>query len=137
MNILSFSMVLTILPHLLREVSTRNLSLAFFHDFACTRMYMPLPFFPKQKPRYLKFRIANMLTVRLFSRFTFNCSFSSRYLILDSNSLSEARSLLASSTMSSALCRFRHSADYTEVETMPKLSFKHRRYHRFPLKISA
>ena len=27
--------------------------------------------------------------------------------------------------------------DYTEVETMPKLSFKHRRYHRFPLKISA
>ena len=28
-------------------------------------------------------------------------------------------------------------ADYTEVETMPKLSFKHRRYHRFPLKISA
>ena len=28
-------------------------------------------------------------------------------------------------------------ADYTEVETMPKLSFKHRRYNRFPLKISA
>ena len=28
-------------------------------------------------------------------------------------------------------------ADYTEVETMPKLSFKHRKYHRFPLKISA
>jgi retron-type reverse transcriptase len=28
-------------------------------------------------------------------------------------------------------------ADYTEVETMPRLSFKHRRYHRFPLKISA
>ena len=28
-------------------------------------------------------------------------------------------------------------ADYTEVETMPKLSLKHRKYHRFPLKISA
>ena len=28
-------------------------------------------------------------------------------------------------------------ADYTEVETMPKLSFKHRRYNRFSLKISA
>ena len=28
-------------------------------------------------------------------------------------------------------------ADYTEVETMPKLSFKHRKYHRFHLKISA
>ena len=27
--------------------------------------------------------------------------------------------------------------DYTEVETMPKLSFKHRKYHRFPFKISA
>ena len=28
-------------------------------------------------------------------------------------------------------------ADYTEVETMPELSFKHRKYHRFHLKISA
>lgn len=28
-------------------------------------------------------------------------------------------------------------ADYTEVETMPKLSFKYRKYHRFHLKISA
>lgn len=35
---------------------------------------MPLPFFPKQKPRYLKFEIANTLTVRLFSRFTFSFS---------------------------------------------------------------
>ena len=28
-------------------------------------------------------------------------------------------------------------ADYTEVETMPKLSFKYREYQGFPLKISA
>ena len=33
--------------------------------------------------------------------------------------------------------RFVRYADYTEVETMPKLSLKHRKYHRFPLKISA
>ena len=32
------SIVFTILPHLLREVSFRSLSLAFFHDLACTRM---------------------------------------------------------------------------------------------------
>ena len=32
---------------------------------------------------------------------------------------------------------FNKYADYTEVETMPKLSFKHRKYHRFHLKISA
>lgn len=33
--------------------------------------------------------------------------------------------------------KFVRYADYTEVETMPKLSFKHRKYHRFHLKISA
>ena len=38
---------------------------------------------------------------------------------------------------SSALCRNRHSADYTEVETMPKLSLKYRRYRGFLLIISA
>ena len=33
--------------------------------------------------------------------------------------------------------QFVRYADYTEVETMPKLSLKHSRYHRFSLKISA
>ena len=28
-------------------------------------------------------------------------------------------------------------ADYTEVETMPKLSFRYRKYQRFRIKISA
>ena len=37
----------------------------------------------------------------------------------------------------SALFRNRHSADYTEVETMPKLSLKYRRYRGFRLNISA
>ena len=69
------------LPHLLREVNMRSLSLAFFHGLACTRMYIPFPFFPRQNPRYLKFRIANTLTVRLFSLFTFNFSVSSRYFV--------------------------------------------------------
>ena len=33
--------------------------------------------------------------------------------------------------------RFTRYADYTEVETMPKLSFRYRKYQRFRIKISA
>lgn len=91
-----------ILPHLLREVSWRSLFLAFFHYFPWTRMWIPLPFFPKQKPRNLKFRIANTLTVRLFSRFTLSFNVSSRYFVLLSSRRYAARSLFASSTISSA-----------------------------------
>ena len=63
---------------------------------------MPFPFLPNAKPRNLKFRIANTLTVRLFSRLTVSFSLSSRYFVLLSKSLSEARLLFARSTMSSA-----------------------------------
>ena len=56
---------------------------------------MPLLFLPSAKPRNLKFRIANTLTVRLFSRFTMSFSFSSRYLVLLSKSLSDALLLLS------------------------------------------
>ena len=63
---------------------------------------MPFPFLPTAKPRNLKFRIANTLTVRLFSRLTVSFSLSSRYFVLLSKSLSDARLLLARSTMSSA-----------------------------------
>ena len=37
----------------------------------------------------------------------------------------------------SALCRFRHSADYTEVETMPKLFIKANSLKRFQISFSA
>lgn len=60
------------------------------------------PFLPNAKPRNLKFRIANTLTVRLFSRLTVSFSLSSRYFVLLSKSLSDARLLFARSTMSSA-----------------------------------
>ena len=63
---------------------------------------MPFPFLPNAKPRNLKFRIANTLTVRLFSRLTVSFSLSSRYFVLLSKSLSDARLLFARSTMSSA-----------------------------------
>ena len=62
---------------------------------------MPLPFLPNAKPRNLKFRIANTLTVRLLSLFTVNFNFSSRYFILLSKSLSDAHLLFANNTMSS------------------------------------
>ena len=48
---------------------------------------MPFPFFPNVKPRNLKVRIANTLTTRLFSWFTFNFSVPSRYFVLVSSSL--------------------------------------------------
>ena len=51
--------------------------------------------------------------------------------------LSAALELPTNIMQSSALCRFRNSADYTEVETMPKLSLKHRKYRGFRLNISA
>ena len=63
---------------------------------------MPFPFLPNAKPRNLKFRIANTLTVRLFSRLTVSFSLFSRYFVLLSKSLSDARPLFARSTMSSA-----------------------------------
>ena len=63
---------------------------------------MPFPFLPNAKPRNLKFRIANTLTVRLFSRLTVSFSLFSRYFVLLSKSLSDARLLFARSTMSSA-----------------------------------
>ena len=50
---------------------------------------MPLPFLPSAKPRNLKFRIANTLTVRLFSLFTVSFNVSSRYFVLLSSSLLE------------------------------------------------
>ena len=51
--------------------------------------------------------------------------------------LSAALELPTNIMQSSALFRNRHSADYTEVETMPKLSLKHRKYRDFRLNISA
>ena len=63
---------------------------------------MPLPFLPNAKPRNLKFRIANTLTVRLLSLFTVNLSFSSRYFVLLSKSRIDAHLLFANSTISSA-----------------------------------
>ena len=66
----------------LREVNSFSFDLNFFHVFAWTRTYMPLPFLPNATPRNLKFRIANTLTVRLFSRLTVNFSFPSRYFVL-------------------------------------------------------
>lgn len=71
-------MVRMILLHLLREVSWHSLSLAFFHAFTWTRIWIPLPLSPKQNPRYLKFRIESTLTVRLLSRFTFSFNVPSR-----------------------------------------------------------
>ena len=44
-------MVRMILLHLLREVSWHSLSLAFFHAFTWTRIWIPLPLSPKQNPR--------------------------------------------------------------------------------------
>ena len=54
---------------------------------------MPFPFLPNAKPRNLKFRIANTLAVRLFSRLTVSFSLSSRYFVLLSKSLSDAHLL--------------------------------------------
>lgn len=62
---------------------------------------IPFPFLPNAKPSNLNFRIANTLTVRLFSRLTVNFSFSSRFFVLLSKSLSDARLLFARSTISS------------------------------------
>ena len=65
-------------------------------------MYIPLSFFLSAKPRNLKFRIANTLTIRLLSLFTVNLNFPPRYFVLLSNSLSDAFFLFANNTISSA-----------------------------------
>lgn len=71
----------------LREDKSFSFDLNFFHDFGWTRTYIPFPFLPNAKPRNLKFRIANTLTVLLFSRLTVNFSVSSRYFVLLPRSL--------------------------------------------------
>ena len=64
-----------------------------FHE---PRHICPFRFFPNVKPRNLKVRIANTLTTRLFSWFTFNFSGPSRYFVLVSSSLLATLSLFAS-----------------------------------------
>ena len=51
----------------LRELRSFSFVFIFSHDFPCTRIWMPFPFFPNVKPRNLKFRIANTLTTHFSS----------------------------------------------------------------------
>ena len=108
-----------------------------FHGHGCRFLF---PFFPKQKPRNLKFRITNTLTVRLFSRFTFSFSVSSRHFVLLSSRRSATRSLFASSTMSFVLTTGKSLLITVKSYNFPTVRFTsqtHMRHGRgAPMKIS-
>src|SRR5699024_1354293 len=86
------------------------------------------------KPRKL---LSEGLTTFVLVALTFRNSFLSSHDVTDFMTRLAAISLLTKMLQSSALCRNRHSADYTEVETMPKLFIKANSLKRFQISFSA